>query len=433
MRPKQSPEALAATEVIRVAPSQWLQGEKGRAMDFLNGIAGRFPSAVSLAAGRPPDELIGAQKAPDLMRLAIEITATATRTSTAEVWTRFGQYSNTNGMIEEACGRLLSRLEGIDPRGLWFQITNGIQEALTIECVRAAGDGGAVIAYDPTYVGLTGAAAIAGLPMYVIPRTDDPARALELAALAARRDVAGPLLCYLIPDHDNPTGLTLTLEQRLDILQAARKHDLLILEDTAYRLFNYDEARIPSLLALDESARVVQLCTFSKTFLPGARAGYTARRLAGQPPNLFARLTAIKSFTTVATSPLSQAVVAGFLHRIGYDLDTENATRRQFCRRNRDVVHDVLLSEFPDASLGVEWTVPRGGFFASVSLPVKLRSIEAQLAAESHGVLFVPMSFFSLTSQMEKTARLSFSNGSADTIAEGVRRFAAFVRALLAA
>jgi len=418
--------------VTRIDPERWLQSEAAGAMDFLNGVAERFPHTISLAAGRPPDDLLGASRIPQLLEAGVAYEAQRNRMDHDAAWRRFGQYSDTNGIILPVLARLLERTEEIDVDGLSLQVTNGIQEALLIECLRAASEGGAAIAFDPAYVGMAGAAAVAGLPLYVTPRRSDPIAALAEATRRARRDTGGPLLCYVVADHDNPSALTMSLTERKALVALAADEGLLILEDTAYRLFNYQEERTQSLLSLDQSANVVHMVSFSKTFMPGLRFGFTARQgERSAAPADFSRLTSIKSFTSVLTSPLVQATVCGFLEEIDFDLDTENQARRARCRQNRDVLLSVLSENLGEVE-GVHWTAPLGGFFITVRVPFAMRGADAIAAAEENGVLTVPMQLFSPTGSMGDLVRLSFSTGSAEQIAEGGRRFSAYVRSRLA-
>lgn len=417
--------------ITRIDRRQWLQSDASGAMNFLNGVAEQFPQAISLAAGRPPDDLLGAHRLPWLLQAGIDRTARQNMMDLDKVWRRYAQYSDTNGIIHAVLARLLERMECIDADSLSFQVTNGIQEALVIECLRAASQGGAAIAFDPAYVGMAGAAAVADLPLYVTPRGRDPITALADAARRARRDVGGPVLCYVVADHDNPSALTMSRSERECLLALAAEESFLILEDTAYRLFNYQESREPSLLSLDQYANVVHMVSFSKTFMPGLRGGFTARRVQGSTRAAdFALLTSVKSFTSVLTSSLVQAIICGYLEEMDFDLDTENRLRRARCRENRDVLL-LVLSNTLGGTPGIHWETPQGGFFITIRVPFTVQASDAFAAAEQAGVLMVPVRLFSPTDSMADCIRLSFSNGTAEQIAEGGHRFAAYIRSRL--
>lgn len=416
-----------SAEVRRVEPAGWLKSEGASAMHFLNGAAERFPEAISLAAGRPPDLLMGAERTPGLLTAGIMSEARRSGVDARTTWSRFAQYSDTNGIVLQSLRRLLERTEGIDADACWLQITNGIQEAMLIECLRAKSSGGAVIAFDPTYVGIAGASALAGVPLYVVPRGGRPSRTMANAIDIVRRNEKGPILCYVVADHDNPTGLSLSLDDRQALVDLAKEEGLTILEDSAYRLFNYDGAREPSLFSLDGGLHVVHMVSFSKTFMPGLRLGFTVRGKASVDSSVLDQVTAIKSFVSVLTAPMAQAMLAGFLAEIDYDLDAENSGRRQWCRANRDALVKELSAGLGGQG-GVRWRVPAGGFFLAVDVPFDVDMPQAIVAARRYGVVTLPMKAFSPTGRTGRAMRLSFSAGDVATTSEGGRRFSQFVR-----
>jgi (S)-3,5-dihydroxyphenylglycine transaminase len=419
-------ETTRTDAVRRIEPNEWLTGDGAGAMDFLNGIAERFPGAISLAAGRPPDSLVRGERTRELLTSGIASEARRLGIEISRCWARFAQYSDTNGIVFDALRRLLKQSEDVDVDACWLQVTNGIQEALLIECLLAKSSAGAVIAFDPTYVGIAGASAFAGLPLYVVPRGDRPVNAIAEAIRVVRQKEKGPILCYVVADHDNPTGLSLRLSERQALVDLARREDFIVLEDTAYRLFNYDHAKERSLFSLAEGANVVHMVSFSKTFMPGLRLGFTARKQASATSEQLNQLTSIKSFVSVTTAPIAQAILAGFLDRVGYDLDGENSPRKEWCKANRDVLTSALQEGLGDVS-GVKWNIPAGGFFLSVDLPFDVDMLQASTAAEQYGVVILPMRAFSPTGRMGRTVRLAFSSGDPATIAEGARRFSQFV------
>jgi (S)-3,5-dihydroxyphenylglycine transaminase len=415
----------------RVEAAELLRSETYAAMDILNGVAERFPDAISLAAGRPPGAFLPAARTPDLLERAIRAAAEQTNEGLAaaigQAWIRFGQYADTDGIILDDLRVLLRSLEGLDDPALDLRVTNGIQEALLLECAHASAQGGAVLCFDPVYAGLTGAAAATGLPLYAMPRGGDPAETIAAAVHQARLETAGPLLLYVIPDHDNPTGLSLSLAQRQEIVELARRERLIVLEDTAYRLFNYDQDRLPTLFALAEAdIAVIYLSSFSKTMMPGVRIGFAVRRKGSQfNPAYLGDLTNLKSYASVTSAPIAQAIVAGFLQDCGYDLDQANQTKRNHCRANRDALAAALQARLP-AELGT-FCVPAGGFFLTVDIDIDCGRADMERAARDYSVIFIPMVLFSPTGQGRQQIRLSFSAGSRAEMTAGAERLANFL------
>lgn len=415
--------------VVRVSPQQIFDSEMYAAMDFLNGISGRFPDAISLAAGRPPNALMPSDNILSMLLRSVDDDAASKsgdrKAARAESWARFGQYADTDGIIGRDLSKMLALMENVSEDDVSIQVTNGIQEALLIECAAAAAQQGAVIAFDPTYVGLCGAAAVAGIPLYAVPNGDRPINALETAIRTARREVAGPILIYAIADHDNPSARSFDLADRHGLVALAARHDATILEDTAYRLFSYDAPRLPSLFSLDPSGRTVYLASFSKTFMPGVRIGFSARRgMASSDRRNRKALTNIKSFVSVTSAPMAQAIVSGYLREIDHDLDKGNKDRVHWCRANRDALYETLRENLSSEFF---FTAPAGGFFLVVELPFECNAEMLESAARTHGVTFMPMRFFSPTGQGRRSMRLSFSVGGVSDMVEGGRRLADFL------
>jgi (S)-3,5-dihydroxyphenylglycine transaminase len=419
------PAVAAEPGVLRIDPDQSFQSSTLESMNFLNEAVGRFPDAISFAAGRPPDHLLGTERVETWLRRFVEHTGSQPGASLAAAWQRVGQYSDTGGIIRDLVARYMA-VEGegdVDAAGCI--ITNGFQEALLLHLVRLARRGGAVVALDPTYVGLTGAAMAAGVPVYAAPAGRDPIASLAAGARVARAAGHAEICAYVIADHDNPSGRLLDGQQRREVVALAQQLDMTVLEDAAYRWFHYDGPRPPSLLSLDREGRVVYLGTFSKMFLPGVRVGFSAsRRGAG---SAVADSLALKSFISVATSPVAQAIVGGFLLDVEFRVGRWNAPRVEHCRRNRDAMLSALADAFAKTP-EIRWTTPSGGFFIVVHLPFRFAATDSAEAARRFGVLVTPMGFFSPSGGCQDQARLAFSNGSPQSIGDGVARFAAYVR-----
>jgi (S)-3,5-dihydroxyphenylglycine transaminase len=427
---------MAPLKCVQMGPA--LGAPVMETMNFLNEAAARYPAAISFAAGRPPDAFVDSSAAQRWIERFVDYRATDLGRSRERVWRELGQYGDTNGMIADVIARWLERDEGllVDPRAI--MVTNGFQEALLVALLGLFDrERDVVIAEDPSYVGLAGAAAIAGVPVEPLP-VDRPILEATAAAIeAVRRRGRVPRAVYVIPDHSNPSGRCLTLSEREGLLRLAREEGLLVLEDSAYRAFAYEGDPLPSLKALDDGGNVVCLGSFAKVFMPGVRLGFlVADQLVEGEGTVAQALSKVKSFVSVLTSPVTQAIVGGLLVENEFSLKPYYADKVAECGRRRAHLLASLARVFggsPELAGRVRWNQPTGGFFVVVTLPFEFGRQELVACAGNYGVIVSPMSFFALRGGFRNQVRLAFSNASPDEIDQGVERFQKFVRDGMAA
>jgi (S)-3,5-dihydroxyphenylglycine transaminase len=235
-----------------------------------------------------------------------------------------------------------------------------------------------------------------------------------------------------MPDFSNPTGVSLTVPHRRELLARAAQENLLLLEDNPYGLF-HDGESLPTLKALDTGRQVVYLGSFAKTGFPGARVGYVIADQTVAGPGgevtLFADyLAKIKSMVTVNTSPLAQAVIGGKL--LAHDCCLARANERESAVYARNLQHVLtgLAGRFGEGSQ-VSWNRPRGGFFVVVTVPFAADDALLEFSAGEHGVLWTPMSHFYADPAPLPQLRLAVSQLTPAQIETGLDRLAAFVAA----
>lgn len=401
-------------------------------MDFLNGVVQEHPGAVSFGPGRPADRFCDVGDLHAHFDRYVAAQATAAGVDATRVLRDLGQYGVTQGLLGELVAQHLAVDEGVrvDPKSV--VTTTGAQEGMAL-LLRVLFDGPSdvLFASDPAYVGMTGAAQVLGVDVWPVRCGSD---GLDLDALEARIDEAiaagrRPRAVYDIPDFHNPLGTCMPLAARRRLLAIAEKRGLLVIEDNAYGMFAYDHERRPTLKALDEAGVVVYLGTFAKTIYPGLRVGYVVTdQIATTGRPLAELLTKVKSFVTVNTSSVSQAVVAGVLLACEGSLARHNREKVAYYRARRDRMLACLDAAFP-AGGAVTFNRPAGGFFLTVSLPFAFTSASMERCADTarYGVICTPMAYFSLAGDRDREVRLSFSYVSDDEIAEGVTRLARFV------
>ncbi len=403
-------------------------------MNFLNEVAGRFPDAISLAAGRPFDEF---HSVADIDKhIQAYLTHLRERgVDAARSRVLLTQYGRTNGLVGGLIARMLDVDEDIRVPDEAVMVTTGCQEAMVI-ALRGlcAGPGDVVLAAEPCYVGFTGAARILGIDVVPVPESPEGLRPETVAAVAAEVRAGGrtPKALYLVPNFANPSGVSLPVPTRRALLDVAAEADLLILEDDPYGLFGLDDEPRPTLKSLDTDRRVIYLGSFAKSYFPGVRVGFLVADqpvvdAAGNRTLLAEELSTVKSMLTVNTSALSQAVVGGMLLDSGFSLRGANQAKIRFYRQNLRTLLASLERHCTDGS--VRWNSPSGGFFVVVDVPVDASEALLEVSAREHGVLWTPMRFFYLGGGGSHAIRLSCSALDPAQIEEGVRRFAGLLRA----
>ncbi len=346
------------------------------------------------------------------------------------------QYGTTEGYqpLREMIARHTARY-GIRVKPDNVLITTGSQQALDLIAKLFIDPGDRVVVDAPTYLGALQAFNLFGAEYASVPLDE---RGMNPDALkAALRP--HPKFMYLLPNFQNPTGLTMSLERRQTVIELADKYDVPIVEDDPYGQLRYEGKHLPPLVALEREAHpgrrangeglgsVIYLSTFSKTLAPGLRLGWIVA-----PTDVIAKLVQLKQGADLHTATFTQ-VVAYEVARGGF-LDRHIRTLRQEYHRRRDVMLSALEDNFPE-SWGVTWTRPAGGLFLWVSLPSGLDSHELLEAALKQNVAFVAGDSFFAPDYDRREAnrhmRLNFSYAAPDLLREGIRRLAKAVGQML--
>ncbi|WP_296599432.1 PLP-dependent aminotransferase family protein [Phenylobacterium sp.] len=292
-------------------------------------------------------------------------------------------------------------------------ITAGSQQALDLIGKLFIGRGDAVLVERPTYMGALGAFN-AYEPSYADLGGDVP---------------AGARLAYVVPDFANPSGRTMPRREREALLARATAHDLVVIEDGAYRDLRFTGTDEPSILALDvarsggiEAARTLYCGTFSKTLSPALRLGWVCG-----PRAVIDKLVLLKQGCDLHVSTINQMVAARVVAE-GYEDHLERLRKHYHARAS--AMQAALARHMP---LGVSWSKPQGGMFVWLTLPEGLdgaQLLEAALAEER--VAFVPGGPFFAVDPEPNTLRLAYSLLSPADIDEGVRRLGRLIEGRLA-
>ncbi|HMN62084.1 MAG TPA: PLP-dependent aminotransferase family protein [Anaerolinea sp.] len=338
------------------------------------------------------------------------------------------QYGATEGYtpLLEMIARHTSRL-GIEVPPANIMITSGSQQALDLLGKIFINHGDRVLVESPTYLGALQAWNIYGAE-YVTTRSDNDGIVTDELEAALR---TGPKFIYVLPNFQNPTGVTIPLDRRMKIIELADHYGVPIVEDDPYGQLRFEGENIPAIEVLDSqkhhngqcySGNVIYLSTFSKTLAPGIRLAYVIA-----PPEVIRKLVMAKQGADLHTATFNQ-MVAYEVSRGGF-LDRHIQHIREVYHYRRDVMLDTLTEHMPE---GVQWTHPQGGLFLWVTLPETMNSIELFKEAVKRKVAFVPGESFYPCGGGHNTMRLNFSNATPEKINEGISRLAEVIKAKLA-
>ena len=286
-------------------------------------------------------------------------------------------------------------------------VTSGGMECIQLACQALLDPGDTVLVEAPTYLGALLAFAGAEADVVPLPMDDEGliVEALESAPPAK--------LLYVIPEFQNPTGRTLSLERRHALVELCRRRRTLILEDVAYRELAFDGHNLPSLFSLAPDV-VVQAGTFSKTFFPGVRLGW-----AVGPRDVVAQFAAAKQNTDQCAGGLGQRMLEEYGRGGGFERHLP-AARAVYASRWR-ALSAALERHLPP---GCAWTEPAGGFLTWLTLPAEADTIAMRPAATEAGVAYVPGTPFHVTGEGTNEMRLSFSFLTEDELDTAIARLA---------
>ena len=329
------------------------------------------------------------------------------------------QYGATQGVPE--LRDAISRRYGVPVDRV--QITSSSQQGIDV-CTRVlVNPGDVILTSSPSYLG-----AIQSFCSYradirgVVHNYDlDAFRAAyeaELARVAAEGKQVKFL--YMIPDFQNPSGESLTLEERRMLVELADRYDFLIVEDSPYRELRYENEHIPTLYSLSPD-RVIHLGSFSKIFAPGFRLGWAIAH-----PEILDKIYVCKQSLDLCPPIFDQYVAAEFLSSGKLD---ENLKKTIALYKNkRDLLLSLLSEYMPD---GVSWTHPEGGLFLFLTMPEGFDAVKFYDIALEAGVAYVAGEFFHPDREGKNTMRLNFSFMSPEKITEGIKLLSKLLRDVL--
>ncbi len=338
------------------------------------------------------------------------------------------QYSTTEGYrpLREMIARQNARYS-VEVTADNILITSGSQQALDFIGRLFINRGDFIVVESPTYLGALQAWNAYGAQYITVPM-DEHGMIVDELESALRK---GPKFIYVLPNFQNPSGCTLSLERRKKLVDLADQYGVPIVEDDPYGKLRYEGEHIPSVVSLDSdfrgpngghySGNVIYLSTFSKLLAPGLRLAWVIA-----PPEVIRRLVMAKQAADLHTASFNQ-YVAYEVGKGGF-LDEHVKLIRATYKERRDVMLEMMDEMFPPE---VTWTHPLGGMFLWGILPKHLDAAEVLKIAIERKVAFVPGASFHANGGGDNTMRINFSYSAPDTIREGITRMGKLLKELV--
>ncbi|MEY1639716.1 PLP-dependent aminotransferase family protein [Tenuifilum osseticum] len=371
------------------------------------------PELISFAGGLPSPESFPVEQ---LKQVVVEVLDTDSA--------RALQYSETEG--DKRLREIL--VEKYRKEGLNININNLIistasQQALDLIPKIFVNPGDKVICGLPSYLGGISAFATYGADLVGIELDDHGMRPdlLEQKMQELQRKGQKPKFIYVIPDFQNPTGICMPERRRLEIIEIARKYNVLIVEDSPYREVRFSGTPQRTMYELDSTGQVILLGTMSKIFVPGFRLGWIVAH-----EDVIDKLVMAKQNTDLCTSSFVQKIAAKYFDK-GY-FEPNLAKTNAMYKEKRDAMVEAFHRFMPK---GVKWTEPEGGLFLFVTLPEYIDAEDLFKIAIEENVAFVPGTVFYCNGEGKNTLRINFSFMSKELNIEGSRRLANAIKRMI--
>ena len=378
------------------------------------------PGIISFAGGLPDPEHFPYDFVANSVK---EIMATKGRVAL--------QYGPTDGLpeLKEEFIKFLEKHEGITAKPENLIITTASQQALDMVGRLFIDASDPVLVEMPSYMGGLQVFKSYGADFIGVKLEDDGISTDELEEKLAwlRTQDEHYKFVYLVPDFQNPSGVTLSADKRRKVIELSEKYDVAIIEDSPYRQIRFEGTAPDMLYRLDQKTRktnnIISLFTFSKTFAPGLRLGVILAH-----PQIIKKMEILKQSLDLCSSSLNQLIAADFL-RTGY-FETHIEAIKKTYKLKKDTMVAALEKYMPE---GVTWTKPEGGLFLWVRLPEGMSADEMFADALKENVAYVIGSAFHCDGSGKNTMRLNFSYPTPEDIDEGIKRLATAVKKRLVA
>lgn len=380
---------------------------------FSKRISGLAPSAIReiLKATQNPDIIPFAAGNPDAAAFPMEEVQKISAEIFANEPVTALQYGVTEGYTPLR-NRLTKFIKDKYNIGRDFDsliISSGAQQVMDLTTKALCDLGDTVICECPSFIGSLNCFRSYGCKLAGVPVEAD---GMNIEALEnAIKNAHNPRFIYTIPNFQNPSGVTMSLEKRKAVYELAKKYGLLILEDNPYGDLRVSGEDVPSIKSMDEDGIVIYAGSFSKLLAPGIRVGYICA-----PAPIVAKMTVGKQAADVHTPVFSQMLVDKWMDK--YDIDAHIQKIRGIYREKLNLMCDLIDSELGDF---VKYVRPEGGLFVWCELPENVDMLEFVKECIAEKVAVVPGSAFMINDEKTNCIRLNFSTPSNEKIVEGMK------------
>jgi 2-aminoadipate transaminase len=373
----------------------------------------RKPGVISFGGGLPDTALFPLKEITEITGQVL-----------AEKGYQALQYGPTQGEAE-MLEALATHMAEFDDNAAQEQIcvTSSSQQGLDLISLLFLDEGEPIVMELPSYLGGIQAFRRCGTDMRGVCMDD---HGMDMHSLVEVLDgLAGegkkPRFIYVVPDFQNPSGITMSLERRQELVKIAREREIPIVEDSPYRELSFTGKVLPSIWSISGGKGVIMLKTFSKILFPGMRMGWIVAE-----SEIIEKVVMLKQPIDLCSPSFNQLILATFIMQGKMKRTIQAAID---CYRPKKVAMLAALERYmPD---GVSWSKPDGGMFLWVTLPGHIDTKEIFMTAIKHNVAYVIGRPFHCDNTGGNTMRLNYSFPSVDQIEEGVRELGEAIKEVL--
>lgn len=359
------------------------------------------PEVISFGGGLPAWELFPIEQVKEVTNYILDSDGPAVL-----------QYGTSEGYkpLRQAVAERY-RKKGFDITEDNVLITCGAQQGIDLMSKLFLDKGSILVVGDPTFLTALQTFSLFQANFLTVPLDEEGIRVNLLPGILEKNNVK---FIYVMPNFQNPSGITLSLERRIKLVEIAQQYRVPILEDDAYGELRYSGEALPALKALDKGQQVIYLGSFSKVLSPGLRVSALIA-----PDEVMEKLVFAKQAADLHTDNLAQRITYEFLHRNLLDPHIQVIISSN--RKRRDALLQAMERYFPP---GVSWTRPDGGIFLWVTLPQSMDTMELFEKAIQAKVAFVPGSCYYALGGGDNSMRVNFSVCNEEKIEVGIQRLA---------
>ena len=359
------------------------------------------PDIISFAGGLPASELFPVE---EMKKVSVKVLD--------ENGEEALQYSGSQGYLplRNHIAKRMNEKGKTNVKAEDILVTSGSQQALDFAGNVFLDEGDIVLCESPSYLGALNAFKGYKPEIMEVPTDKEGMITEELEKML--KENAKVKFIDVIPDIQNPTGITWSLDRRKKFMEVVNKYEIPVIEDNPYGELRYEGEFLPALKSFDTKGLVIYLGTFSKIFCPGYRLGWTCAS-----KDILQKFITCKENSDLQTSTIGQRELSKYID--DYDLDEHVEKIKSTYKKRRDLMLDCMEKEFPE---GVSFTHPHGGLFTWVKLPEKLNAQDLMKKCVENKVAYVPGGFFFPEGNKENYFRLNYSSSKEEKIVEGIKR-----------